>query len=149
MNHTPAYILAALLTKVGVEIFTPPSEAEAWPLYISHEPDGPRVEDNCGTVYDTEGVKDGRVMSGENIFHHGVQLRIRTGQYTDGWVKAEEAAVYLETVQEEEVDIGEETYQIDAVTQTSPILPLGQEEGTSKRRELFTVNFLVSLKQLV
>ena len=148
MNHSPAYILAALLTSEAVDVFTAPSEVGTWPLYISHEPDGSNVENNCGTVYDTDGIKDGRIMAtGENIFHHGVQLRVRALDYTTGRAKAAEAADYLATLQNEEVVIGAYTYKIMAVSQQSPILPLGQE--SIKRRQLFTVNFLVTCKQIV
>ena len=57
MNHSPAKILADIL--VAGELFTIPSVAGSWPLYVSSMPDGDAVEDDCAAVYDTAGRKEG------------------------------------------------------------------------------------------
>ena len=76
MNITsPAAILSQYLIDAGV--FTDPSIASAWPLYISHLPDDDNVEDNAAAIYDSPGIKDGRLMAGRTIEHRGVQLILR------------------------------------------------------------------------
>jgi len=71
INNPPADVMAEYLVAQG--LFTDPSKGKAWPIYLTHEPDAPTTKDDVGTIYDTIGVKDGRVMSGENIFHFGIK----------------------------------------------------------------------------
>ncbi|KKK87216.1 hypothetical protein LCGC14_2755460 [marine sediment metagenome] len=144
---SPSLIFSEYLIDEG--IFTDSSLNVNWPMYISTMPDADTVESDVGTIYDTEGLKDGRIMvDGENIFHKGNQIRIRSKNYADGWAKAEEVIALFEAVADVSIVINSITYEIKNVTQTTSIIPLGVEEGT-KRRDLFTINFLSTIKEVV
>jgi len=145
INNPPADVMAEYLVAQG--LFTDPSKGKAWPIYLTHEPDAPTTKDDVGTIYDTIGVKDGRVMSGENIFHFGIQVRVRAQQYLDGWQKARDVVADLETVKNVEVLVEESVYTLVNISQTSQVLFIGLDEST-KRRNLFTVNFLATLKEV-
>ena len=97
---------------------------------------------------DTDGLLDGRLMNtGENVIHKGVQLMVRAEAYNTGYQKTQAIATALEGVDGDQITIETKTYQIDNVSQTTAVVVLGQEEG-SKRRELFSVNFLITLKEV-
>ena len=146
MNHSPAYIIAQFLIEEG--IFIDPSESGNWPLYVGLLPDGSDVDHDVAACLDTESIKDGRIFEdGENIFHEGFQIIIRAEEYNTGYQKAKEVTSILEVIFRDEIVISGTTYRIDNVTQTTGVVVLGQEEG-SKRRELFSVNFLVTLKEI-
>ena len=143
LSDSPAVILAQYLRDVA--LFVDPDESGAWPLYIDFTPDGKNVKDDVGTVYDTTGVKDGRLMSGQNIFHYGVQIRIRCVVPSDGWTKAKSVRGNLAVVRNETVTVEGNEYEIKNVSATTNIVSLGQEPGM-KRRELFTINYLLTIK---
>lgn len=144
MNHTPAQIVRQFY--LDEELVVEPGSSGSWPAYIGHMPDGEGSVDDCVTIYDTTGVKDGRLMSGANIFHEGVQVRVRSTSYTTGWKKAWELAEALAGILRKSLDLDSDSYIIQSVTQSTVVVPLGAEEGT-KRRDHFTVNFLVTLKE--
>jgi len=50
-------------------------------------------------------------------------------------------------VSHEDVTVDDDTYTIINVTQTTGVVVMGQEPGT-KRRELFSVNFLATLREV-
>jgi len=142
MNHSPARILAELLTTGSGSLLTEAADDVDWPVFVSSEPDTPS---DCATIYDTEGIQEIRKLSGANIVRYGFQIRIRSIDYEEGWAKAHDIASYLETVHAEEVTVDSDTYEIDNVSQTSPISALGPEEGT-RRRMLFTLNGLIRVE---
>jgi hypothetical protein len=110
-------------------------------------PDGPGVEDECAALYDTAGVKDTRFLDGTNVFQHGIQLSIRSLTYAAGWAKADAICELLAQVHNEEVATDSDTtFLIDNVSQVGPVFSLGTEQGT-KRRQLFTANFLVRIRR--
>jgi len=146
MDNSPAEVLAAFLQTDSAAPFSDPADETTWPLYVASMPDGENAENDCGACYDTAGVKDARTFDGANLFLHGVQLTMRSTNYAEGWAKAEEVEALLSTVHNEAVSIGDAVYQIESVDQTSPAFALGAEQGT-RRRELFTMNFLIRLSQ--
>lgn len=140
-----AKVLSAYL--IAQSIFTAVSDGSTWPLYRSSLPDDDDVEDNVGTIYDTTGLKDGRIMSsGEVLFHRGIQVRARALDYDIGLAKLVSVASLFEAVHNVEVVVDSVTYTIKSITQTSDVLPLGVEEET-KRRKFFSVNFLITIKE--
>lgn len=143
---SPASILAAYIID-ELEKMTDPSDKDNWPLYISSMPDGTNVKTNCGVIYDTTGTADGRLMIGLVPLHPGIQLRIRASSYEVGYAKIEDIASALDEVTNESITIAAGEYEIRNVSRTSPVASLGLEEGT-KRRYLFTVNFLLTIKKL-
>jgi hypothetical protein len=120
-----------------------------WPLYVAHMPDSSRTVDELGAVSETQGVKDGRLMTGFLVFKYGLQVLIRSLTYEEGYAKAVEVQEVLQAVGGQEtatVGAGSSaiTYTLLNFSQQGPILPLGQEEGT-KRRWLFSINYLATI----
>jgi len=146
MNHTPAYIIAQYL--IGEGLLTAPDESGDWPVYTGILPDSPEVKDDIVACMDTAGIKDGRSMeSGVSLFHQGFQILLRATEYNVGYAKAQDLADALAEIQNEEEVILDTTYEINNVTQTTDVVIVSQEEG-SKRRSIFSVNFLVTLTVL-
>jgi hypothetical protein len=143
LEDSPAAVITAYLINEG-KMYADTSNT--WPMYVSSLPDGINVVDNAGAAYDTLPVKDGRLMSGSLILHHGVQIKMRSVVYDDGWDKMQEIVSLLDTVVNELVTVGSNTYVISSISR-NPVFPLGVEPGT-KRRNLFTVNLLVTMRQI-
>lgn len=141
---SPAIIISKYLIQEG--IFTDPTLGNPWPVYVSTTPDGDNVDAKVGTVYDTSGAKDGRLMSGTNVFHWGIQVRIRTDDYDEGYNKLVAAAALLELVENVTITINSVDYIMNSITQTTDVVPLGPEDNT-KRRDLMTINFLATIKE--
>jgi len=145
MDYSPAYIISRYL--IGEEILTDPSDSGSWPVYIGLLPDDNDIPHNAVACIDTAGLRDRRNMDGENLFHHGVQIMLRAEVYNTGYQKAQAIATELEGVDHVNEVISSDTFQLICIDQTTDIVVLGQEEGT-KRRELFSINFLVTLKEI-
>lgn len=145
---TPALIMSTYIIAEGIGSMTLPDDGNDWPLYDSKTPDFKGVKTDLGVVYDTPGIKDGRLMAGEVIVHHGLQIRIRSGAHVDGWTKLEDIAVQLDNVKNATVTVGANDYLINNVSRTGPVIPLGAEPGTKERR-IFVTNFLVTLKRII
>jgi hypothetical protein len=146
MEYSPAYIMAQYLIDEGLLIS--PGDSGDWPVFVGSLPDGDDAADEVVMSMDTSPVKDGRIFeNGENIFHYGFQLLIRATAYNTGYAKAQALADNLESIRRNTLVISSTTYRIDNVTQATGIIVLGQEDG-SKRRELFSLNFLVTLKEI-
>lgn len=143
MNDSPAIIVAQLLRDLGT--FTNPDDALTWPLYISSMPDGVGVEGNCAAIYDTTGVRDARTLAGKNYFRFGFQIKVRAVEYTIGHAKLSGVSSSLATQHNVSVTVGSNDYKIESITEPSPIMSLGVEEGT-RRRHLFTYNGLVRVR---
>ena len=126
---------------VGEGIVTEPSDGGDWPLYTSHLPD---VIGDCGAIYDRSGKLDGKLSNGEVISHPGIQLSIRSDDYETGYAKAEAIALLLDGVNKETVVIGTDSYLLQNVSRAAFII----SNIDAKRRFLFMVNFLVTLKKL-
>ncbi len=115
-------------------------------MFAHGEPDTP---DECITVYDTLGTQDGRSMvSGEQYSHKGIQVRVRSGTSTDGFVKAQAISNSLDqSTYQEVLTIGGVRYFIQAVSTKGDPIPLGRETPKSKRF-LYTINATVAYHQL-
>ena len=142
--HAPAQIFGKRMIDLGY--YTDPSEGSDWPVFVSNMPDGSNAPDDLAAVFDTVGVKDGRLMSSENIFHYGVMYELRSSTYEAGWAKACELETAIKTQGITEVDVDSRIYSLENVTQSGQINALGVEPG-SKRRFLFTINFLLTLRK--
>lgn len=145
LETSPSSILAAYIINT-LDKMTWPIEKDNWPLFVSHMPDGDNVETDCGAVYDTQGVLAGRRMDGEVNPRQGIQIRIRSRLYEIGYAKIEDIALSLDGVANVSVVIDAGEYELQNVSRTSPIASLGLD-GT-KRRFLFTVNFLLTVRKL-
>jgi hypothetical protein len=146
MEHSPAYIISRHLINEG--LVTSPSSFVDWPIYVGSLPDGNETKNNAVSCNDTESVKDGRSMvSGETLFHSGVQLILRATAYNTGYAKIDDLKDALEDVKRTTVSVSGTDYRLDSITLTTDIVVIGQEEG-SKRRELFSLNFIVTLEEI-
>jgi len=147
LEVSPAVLLKEYITVIT--LLQTPSGSAVWPCYIGSMPDGVHIEDDCACVYDTSGMMDGRLQdNGLVIQHYGVQLKIRSKDYQDGWAKIDLIAGSLDAVSNYDISVSGDDYRIHNVSRTTPIVPLGTEEGM-KRRWLFTANFLVTISQIV
>ncbi len=147
-TDSPSLIVHQHLVDDHPDIFTEPQDDLEWSLFIAFLPDVDIPESNTAAIFDTVGIKDGRFMSGDSVFHHGLQIMMRSATHIEGWEKAEALSVALDAIKQTVVIMGPKTYTIAAATQSAPPLFVGLEEG-SKRRFLFSVNFTVSIAQTV
>ena len=145
---SPALILSTYLIGEGLVDDPVGSASPTWPIYVSRMPDTTDVKTDCVSIYDTSGLKDGRLMIGPVIKHYGIQIKIRSDSHDEGWVKAEALSVELDAIRNQIVMVGSTEYQVYNVKRMGVIIPLGAELG-SKGRLLFTANFLVTLKRIV
>ncbi len=145
---SPASIVATYLIGEGFVDDPVGSASLVWPMFISRMPDVIDVPTDCVAIYDTPGLKDGRLMIGPVIEHYGLQIKARSGEYDDGWTKLEAISVELDSVRNQLVMVNAIEYQIYNIKRAGIVIPLGAELG-SKGRQLFTANFLVTLKRIV
>lgn len=145
MKHPASEILRKLLLDDAIVELTEGTPVKPWACYLGSLPDGAGIPDNAVASYDTPGLTDGRLMkTGENIIHHGVQIKVRGKAYITGWRKIYDIAQKFEKVKHTTVVVEDTSYNVQAVSQVGTILSLGVDEGT-KRRDLFTLNVVVSL----
>lgn len=125
---------------------TLPAANLAWPAFYSDEPPKP---DNLVVVFDTAGRVDSREMvQGKIVEHYGVQLLIRAVDHATGWGKASDIRSWLaENVVEHTVNVEGTYYTVQAISKFGPLLTLGNESPTSKRK-VFTLNAMVSVTQV-
>lgn len=147
MRSSPADVLAQFLIAAGTFGDPEGDPLPDWPLFLDYMPDKGGVPDSCAAVYDTIGFKDGRLMRGPNVWKYGVQVKIRALNPTDAWTKAQEVCDLFEAIARNQITVGFTTYRLDNVSQRSPILPLGVEQGP-KQRHMFTINFNVTIEDL-
>jgi hypothetical protein len=141
---SPAQLIAQFLVNQGVG--SAPAGALAWPISVGFSPDGTGAQDSSITIYDTEGVGDGRILfTGEEINHPGVQVRVRAQAYGDGWGKMVELTHFLALLFRQTLTVGLYDYLVYNAFQVAPPASLGQEQS-AKRRYLSTVNYLISLQ---
>lgn len=145
MKHSPAKVIAELLQQGSSPLFSSYEVGTIWPIFVAHMPDKPN---DCGTIYDTPGILEGRIYdSGKYVKQFGLQIRFRATDHNRGWEKAYATAAFLSTILNVSVVVGHSnTYQINTITQSSTILPLGVEKGEG-RRMLFTLNCLVRMEE--
>lgn len=136
MNRSPATILAEHLTAASGALFADPTTQVDWSLYISSMPDADTPA-KVACVYDTTPRKLGRLMTGRELWAHGIQIKLRAPDYQTGWEKGEALVALLETLHNESVTLDGAGYTIEYFSQTSRLLSLGQDE---QRRHLFAVN---------
>ena len=147
VGESPASVVASYLT--GVALMSVPSAESDWPLYISYLRDDQGVKDNAGAIYNTTPTKDGRRMRvGTVLQHFGIQIIIRALSEETGWAKCNVLANQLDTVTNVDVlHTDGFTYRLHNISRMGGINPLGEEQ-TTKRRKLFSMNFLISMTKL-
>lgn len=153
-THSPAVIVREYL--VAQSLFTRPADCDAWPIFKQFMPDDDtsEVPDNLGAIYDTTGFQDGRFMSGQIINHFGIQISVRAGQreHDAGWEKAQAIetalqAVFNATVVLEDTLGNEKTYTLQNLSQQGPILSVGLDSKSTRRRWQFNINLLATIQE--
>ncbi len=148
LTTTPAFILASYIIANNIGVMTEPDDGLDWPLHVAYMPDSITVKNDAGALYDTPGLKDGRLMEGQVISHHGLQLKIRSTDHITGWSKIEAIDSSLSAVQNDNIIINANEFQINNIKRVGDIISLGRERG-SKGRMFFTTNYLITLKRIV
>lgn len=151
LTDSPARITSLMLIDLGLG--TTGGGGGSWPVTTSQTPDSP---DEVIGVFDTTGRKDGRAMvDGMTFFKYGIMVRIRSGTHTSGFTKAHAVAIALdENVLRKQVNVGASIYIVQAVSRTGSVNvvgkePIGGQGQLVSRRNLFTINAVVSLRQTV
>jgi len=144
LQHSPCYIVGSYLIANG--IVSLPSLSDDWPLYKSSMPI--EADDACA-IYDTSPVVDKRISKSYPNTHYGLQIKIRASDYETGKAKAKAILALLEVIQNASVEFSDYEYEIRTARPVSGVIPLGQEYQTTKRRYLFTVNFISTIKYMV
>lgn len=142
-TDSPSLILQTYLIAQG--LFVAPNVG-AWPLFISHLPDGEDVDDNAGGIFDDAPFLDGRVMQGENTQHYGLQVKIRSIDYETGWLKGKAILDDFESIAKETIVVGSNTYTLWSISAKSGVVFMGTEQGT-KRRYMFETNWSITISE--
>lgn len=141
---SPAEIIRQFL--MDNDLGTDPDLGEAWPIFVSFLPASP---DNAICIYDTMGQQDGRIMTGEQIIHPGIQIFIRGPDYPTTWGKVGALATALDMQRRSVVTVdAEHSYCLQNVSRTGDILSLGLEQSGDRRRHQMVINALVTFAQL-
>lgn len=154
-EHSPADILAQLLINRELATATSP---QRWQCFVNYLPDDETVHDDIMAVFDTSGIKDGRLMnSGKTIEHPGWQIRVRSLSPTAGLVYLKLIGDHLDVVQSETVtlDVPVDSisakrvrYRIENVQKTGTVLALGVDNKDHKRRRSCTLNGMMTVRVL-
>lgn len=147
LENSPAKILQEYLIQNSIEDMTDPVDNNAWPLYVGYMPDGVKAKTDIASAYDTPGIKDGRQMDGEVNEHYGVQIKVRSDDYLEGYLKAQALGVATESISRAEVTIDSDSFLLQNVSIQGPVVPLGREKGTSGRM-FFTINLLLTIEKI-
>ena len=117
---------------------------QPWPCFVSSMPDAP---DNCVCIYDTNSQKLGRLHRGlEVIERPGIMVHVRAARYIDGFQQARKIEEIFDQVLRMTVDMGTDDgeFTIHSISRSGSIIPMGTEPESKKRRELFSLNVLLS-----
>ena len=144
LGNSPATILVALLVD-QLGICTRVADQGDWPAFLEHMPDKP---DECLCVYDTMGIKDGRMMNTmETVMHHGIEILLRSRDYTAPYTKARSISGDLSVLTPQNFSLLGSVYRVYNVTETTAPTHLGEEAGTI-RRYYVSVNMLFAVRKV-
>lgn len=141
-NYSPAEIIRHLLADLSLGTLT----GSSWPIVIAIAQNLPDAQI---ILYDTAGMKDGRLMrTGEIIAHPGVQIRVRGPIYPEAWGKAKAISDKLSEVGRVSVAVNtSQAYTIVSITQTGDIQPIGLVQEGDRTNHNFTVNITVTIEK--
>lgn len=129
---SPAHTLALYLESQAIGTFGGNS---GWVISVSDEPETP---DDTVTVYDTPG-RQPLLYSG--VYRPEVQVRVRSGMYTDAWDKME----VIRTIFHAMTDSVVQGSHIVGVWMTSDIQSLGRDDNGRYR---LTANYSITLSEV-
>lgn len=141
-DEAPSEVVAQLIIDLGIGT-DPSTTVTDWATRATGEDYTP---DNCITVYDTTAFMDGRTHDGKLQGMPGIQVRVRSSGPRNGWKKAKYVEYQLSQVLDRIVHRNGNRYMVRSLNGFGGVLPMGKESPTSKRN-LFTINCYVNLKQ--
>lgn len=134
LQNSPAEILRAYLIATGLAVSSPGVD---WYAYVSNLPNSP---DNAVVLYDTEPIRDGKFNTGEIVQHYGVEVLVRSRDWSVGWAKINAIAGVIDAVKRTLVVCDGNNYMVQAITRASGPTDLGEESVGTKRRRVFSLN---------
>jgi hypothetical protein len=148
MKHPLSMILRQMLLDEELVSAALPAD---WPCFVGHLPEENSADAVC--VYDSDGDKDGRLMSGPVIEYPGGQFLVRCLNYTRGWKKMNEVQDLIDATIRRQVVVsdpvlGDGTYQIQCISRPGPFSSLGPDGKDKTRREYFSLNVLATIKEI-
>src|SRR5574339_821943 len=142
MVALPNEVMMALLKAMAPPLVQTTNGAADWYAVIGAKGTTP---DNHVVVYDTTGIKHGRLMgSGENVIAEGIQILVRGKTYPVGARKINDIQDVLAGVKNFEVTVGLEDITVLSLTLATPWTFAGNEENSA--RKLFTINWTMALR---
>lgn len=136
MTKPGSFLIRALLA--ARERITLPDENGDWPAYCGILPEpSVTVKMRALGIFDSEGIKQHRLQSGENIERQAVQILLRADDYPVGWAKIVQLRNELDALKIV-VDAGTYVFYVPNISRSS-VIPLGQIDA-SKRRWDFSLN---------
>ncbi len=150
LNSATAIVPSAIIAQYVIStlsLFTAVSAATTWPLYQAFLPDSDAAEDDLAAIFDVVPYTQGKVMNGDLHQRYGIQFLIRSTSYNNGFTKAK---ILLETLQDTSqinIVIGGITFVIENISSVSGVTSVGTERS-SKQRFIFSVDLLVTIKEL-
>jgi hypothetical protein len=144
INATPERIVQQALINGSVGAIWSAPVTTNWRVFTFQEnPEG----DQAIFVHGPAGILDGRNQrTGESVEHFGIQVKIRGKDPEVAKLKALEVQKFCtETLKMTDVAVSGHVYKIHAMTSTSGVIPLGQEE--QNRRFWFSTNFTATITQ--
>ena len=121
------------------------TESGTWPVKVANEPDTP---DDVITVTDTQGISQGRrQIDGMVLNNQGFQVRVRSGDRSEGWAKiANIKQTFEDTILQATVSIGANHYAVSSIVNIGEILFLGRDTATGTGRTIHTLNALINVR---
>lgn len=141
MNYSPGNILRKLLVDAGVGTLRSVAPAGNWPIFTTRLPD---LIDQAIQISDSAGLTDGRIMrSGQVIVHPGIHILVRDLSDVTSYNKIYTIEAVVDAVYRNNVVFSDATYQVQSVTRSSNIIPLGwedQEMEIERKRFIHSLN---------
>ncbi len=125
IKHSAAKVLAVYLIAEGT--LSSPSTNKPWPVFTNAMPEKPP---EVASIYNTDGFMDGREhRGGRSVIHPGFSIILRTADNDRADEKYGEISQKLDEINNTVVVISGKSYKLNAIKRTSPLLPIGEEEG--------------------
>ena len=141
-EHSPALLLVIYLRGTGVIVKG--STGDQWSGFVSFMPDDD--PDDAVGFFDVAGTIDGRSqIDGDYWEHPGIVCRVRSLDYSEGYKEIRDIVKKVDEIKRNTVSHKGKTYTISSVKRTGPVLSLGIEPDREPERNLFSVNFLMTV----
>jgi hypothetical protein len=138
---TPAYAIRELFIRNGLGSAT---FKDDWFITVAYLPDNSVSKDKIIAITDTEGNYDGRIFrSGDVIIHPGLQIRVRSIDYMEGYQKMTSINKWIDAFKGEKVVINNDSLIILTVNRQTGIMPMGQD--SHGRRFNFSTNYILTV----